>query len=207
MRGDELEMTLYELIGEQHRAGTRLSQSVVRAILEQLLAQLEAVHARDVVHGLIDPGCVRVSLRGDEVVATLEAFERAAQEDAHDNTERAFLSLGELTFVAPETYTGASNRTRLADLYGLGLIACVLLTGSNPYLSLLRPEDGESDRLMRVFQAKLSRSFDPLGVLDGAPWPSAVVSFLRTALARDPASRYRDVASFRMALARALEIV
>lgn len=196
---------LDDLIGELRRSKTRLEPKVLRAILLQLLEQVEAAHARHIVHGYIDPSFVRVERLGEEVRVVLEGFERAAAAVAHDDPERPFVDLRQMTFAAPESFSWSAGR--MADLYSVGVIACVLVVGVNPYLRLIQPGDGSERGLLRVVEAKVAADHDPVAGLDLSGWPSAMASFLRTATAHDPLRRYRDAAAFRLGLERAFEVV
>src|SRR5262249_20070338 len=93
--------------------------------------------------------------------------------------------LGTPAYMPPEQAGGEIGRIdERADVFGLGAILAVILTGQPPYVG----KDGETVRLMAV-RGQLA---DCLGRLDGCGAEPGLVALARRCLAFDPAGRPRN---------------
>jgi tetratricopeptide (TPR) repeat protein len=90
--------------------------------------------------------------------------------------------MGTPAFMSPEQAGGETDKLdERADVFGLGSILCVILTGHPPYVG----ETGETVRFLAV-RGKLDAAF---GRLDGCGADPELVGLCKRCLARDPADR------------------
>lgn len=124
LRGRDLkaEVETWEGIGPTER-GER-----ARQILLQITRALEYVHRRGLVHRDVTPGNILVAPDG---VAKLTDFGVAKEHGAAELTAHGEL-LGTIAYVAPEQISGREVDAR-ADLYGLGAVLYLMLTGRRPF--------------------------------------------------------------------------
>jgi hypothetical protein len=158
-------------------------------ILEQLLSAMAYAHARGIVHRDIKPDNVFVTPDG---VVKLADFGIASLASDSALTQAGTI-MGTPGYMAPEQVTGEPVDAR-ADIFAIGVLAYEMLTGKNPF--------GASDELPTttiiyriVHQAPPEI---PAGALSGVPVDMRQV--LGAALAKDPADRFPDAASFLAAL-------
>lgn len=155
-------------------------------VLTQVAAALAAVHEVGLVHCDLSPRNVMVAARGGRLEAKVLDFGIARSVDLADRGGQK----GELrgfanpAFSAPELLAGADVDAR-ADIYSLGTLAWLLLTGTMPV------EESDRDRAIEAVRA---------GRL--LPWPGApgvprpLVRLVRRCLSLDRAQRpasIRDV--------------
>lgn len=114
--------------------GGALSISDGREVIRQLAAGLAAAHAQGIIHRDLKPANVLCETSSGRV--RLTDFGVAAVRDAAGaETTRLTVQgqlLGDVAYVAPEHLLG-EELTELADVYSLGVIGYVILTGDTPY--------------------------------------------------------------------------
>ncbi|MDO7866999.1 serine/threonine protein kinase [Nocardioides jiangxiensis] len=146
----------------------------------ELIAQVGAgighLHHAGLVDGALGPRRVLVAEREGRVVATLRD---AGILPALLGTSALFGTQKQeaLDYGAPELHHGGEPTVR-ADIYSLGCLLWLALTGRTPYPTYVGHRAAEVPQVAG----------------DGAV-EEAVNAVLRTALAKDPAARYRDVAA------------
>lgn len=123
--------TLHFLLMEQ-----RMSGREAKKILRQLCSALHVLHANGVVHRDIKPK--NVILRGDEAVLIDFDASRIFKEEQSDDTE----ILGTVGYAAPEQY-GISQSDKRSDIYSLGVLLNIMLTGKHPSVELARGRLGQ----------------------------------------------------------------
>ena len=101
------------------------SQQETRAIVAQICQGLWALHSMDAVHRDVKPE--NVILRGSQAV--LIDFDAARLHKPELDTDTQIL--GTAGFAAPEQY-GMSQSDIRADIYALGILINVMLTGEHP---------------------------------------------------------------------------
>ena len=102
-----------------------LSPRQARNITRQLCSALWVLHSRGAVHRDIKPD--NVILRGDEAVLIDFDASRIFKDEAEGDTR----VLGTLGYAAPEQF-GIAQSDERADIYALGVLLNVMLTGKHP---------------------------------------------------------------------------
>ncbi|MDQ6695958.1 MAG: protein kinase [Actinomycetota bacterium] len=155
------------------------------AIGEQVCDALSVAHRGGLVHRDVKPANILLSDDGRVLVAD---FGIAKAAEAADIT-RDGLMVGTAKYVAPEQVEGGPIDAR-TDIYALGVVLYESLCGRAPFTA-----DSETATAL----ARLQR--DPLRLRQiRASVPRSVETVVLRALAREPAGRFPDAASFRAAL-------
>ncbi|MCA9519844.1 MAG: serine/threonine protein kinase [Myxococcales bacterium] len=160
----------------------------LRRLLWQLLDALGVAHEAGIVHRDLKPDNILLQrIRGrDDWVRVLD-FGLAKFIDEGRSTSRI---VGTPLFIAPEQLA-ADESGPWSDIYSLGLLTVILLSGQNPFAEM---------SLDRIVAAKLSQKGDPLRDLGWTGLGVELRGVLGRAVARDPNRRYRDVEELRRAL-------
>lgn len=191
----------------EHVAGERLGCILERegalparracALVCQILAALDAVHAAGVVHADVKSDNVLVEPGRDGDVATLIDFgiARLADRPALDDDAAERILSGTPEYLAPEVIAGAPT-TAASDLYAAGIVLYELLTGSTPF---------RGDSTAVIFQSHL----DEDAIAPSLRRPDAEISpaldrVVLRALAKTPAMRFASAEKFAIALAAAM---
>lgn len=117
--------------------GALLSQRDAVRITRQLCGALWVLHSLGVVHRDVKPE--NVILRGDEAVLIDFDAARIAKPELPDTADTVVL--GTTGYAAPEQY-GISQTDARADIYSLGVLLNILLTGEHPSRKLARGRMG-----------------------------------------------------------------
>lgn len=107
--------------------GGSLSPKQARKIMRQLCSALWVLHSLGAVHRDIKPE--NVILRGNEAVLIDFDASRIVKGSSQTNTDT--MVLGTTGYAAPEQY-GISQTDPRADIYSLGVLLNVMLTGEHP---------------------------------------------------------------------------
>jgi serine/threonine protein kinase len=163
------------------------------SVIEQVATGLSDAHEAGLVHRDIKPGNVMVRIRGKAVRAYLGDFGIARRMDAA-STRFGSSAVGTPTYMAPELHGGA-EASFVTDVYSLGCLVWVALTGEAPYT-------GQSD-----YQIVAGHVNGPIPQLDGdSPMVQATNRILRLAMAKEASRRYPTAASMRADLQAALRL-
>lgn len=151
-------------------------------VIIQLLEALRAVHAAGWVHRDVKPDNLL-----EEVPETyrLAGFDLAMRADPAPDEDRAIA--GTPHYMAPEMFTGGPIGPQ-TDLFTAGVVLYELLAGKQPYVT---------NDLQQLIDAILHRPPPPLP--PGA-WPAHIEEALVRAMAKNPADRFPDAASMRLAV-------
>jgi tetratricopeptide (TPR) repeat protein len=198
VKGRTLAQQLGDRPGPSHERGRFL------AIFEQVCQAVGFAHAHKVIHRDLKPANVMVGGFGEVQVmdwglakvltGSGRAHPGAAEPEATMGTEirttreqdstytQAGSVLGTPAFMPPEQAGGEADKIdERADVFGLGAILAVVLTGEPPYVG----PDGDSVRLMAV-RGQLA---DCLGRLERCEGEPGLVALCRRCLAFEPADR------------------
>ncbi|MEV1118071.1 protein kinase [Actinosynnema sp. NPDC049800] len=149
--------------------------------LGQVLAEaLAAAHAAGLVHGGVTATNVLFRPSGEPVLA-----------DGGLVARRAFPADPPVDFAAPETVRDAVRDAR-TDLYGLGAVLYLALTGEVPYPG--RMGERAEEHLLRVLGAAVPE-------VTRADLPAGLADLVRALLAGEPEARPTDVAARLAAIA------
>jgi hypothetical protein len=173
------------LFGLLRRRG-RLGMPEASDVLEQVLAGLEAAHAKGIVHRDIKPENILLTRSGVVKLADF-GVARDVRPDATGVTQGP---MGTLLYMAPEQVRGLEVDAR-ADLYAAAVVFHQALTGRF-YLRIAGKDDFQVRQLILRGAPRL----------DLAGQPAWVEGFLAKALAKDPAKRFASAAEMRRALRR-----
>ncbi|HET9626301.1 MAG TPA: serine/threonine-protein kinase [Kofleriaceae bacterium] len=172
----------------------RLAPGEAHRVLRDVTAGLAAAHTAGVIHRDLKPANVLVADDRALIADFGVAYDRRAIDRMLDlDPPRA---LGTRGYMAPEQATGAPIDARV-DVYALGLLGVILLTGQ-------RPPTAATGTISDA-EARAPASLDPAVLLDAAPAGSApaVVALIRDCLAIAPADRPRDAGEVLERLAHA----
>ena len=157
-------------------------------IFGQVAAALDAAHSLGLVHRDVKPGNVLLAA-GDHAYVTdfglaIAHSDHVVQTAPGEAGEFA----GSLDYMAPERIMGGAGDAR-ADIYALGCLLYVTLTGQVPY-----PRDSQSATLFAHIN-------DPVPVPSQvAPELAVFDSILAIAMAKDPRERFATAGEFALAL-------
>lgn len=162
-------------------------------VIEQVASGLSDAHHAGLVHRDIKPGNVLVRRRPGSIRAYLADFGIARRMNA-DATRFSTTTAGTPSYMAPELHGGAKAGPS-TDIYALGCVLWVALTGTPPYQG------------MSEFQLIAAHVREPVPQLEGdSAMVHATNRILRTAMAKEPAERYQSAAEMGSDLQAALRL-
>jgi tetratricopeptide (TPR) repeat protein/tRNA A-37 threonylcarbamoyl transferase component Bud32 len=180
------------------------------AIFEQVCQAVGYAHARDVIHRDLKPANVMVGSFGEVQVmdwglAKVLTASREPPPDADaghteirstrnaDAETQAGSLLGTPAFMPPEQAVGAVDQVdKRSDVFGLGALLCVLLTGKPPYVG-----DAESTRQLAA-RGKLDGAFARLANCGAEP---ELIALCQRCLSAEKAERPADAGEVATAVA------
>ena len=172
----------------------RLALPRLLNICEQVCLALEVAHRAGVVHCDIKPGNIMIEqMPGNpDYVKVLDfGISRVLRDDNRSDRGKREQLLGSFSFMAPEQILGRSI-TPQTDIYGIGTLMYVALTGTFPHT-------GSTDQDL-LYSIVHDTPKDPRAAAPGVDFPDGLVAILRRAMAKSPADRYASAADMRRAL-------
>jgi protein kinase-like protein len=162
------------------------------AILEDVLAALEAAHAEGILHRDVKPGNILLTAQGRAKLADFGVARAPSGAGTVSGLSADGSHAGSLPYMSPEQVRGRGLDAR-SDLYAVAVVWHEMLTGKG-YLDL---------RGRTEFDARLA-ILEEKPKLPIAGIPDGVNKLLADALAKDPAKRPASAAAMRKRLAAAL---
>ncbi|MEU3769292.1 protein kinase [Amycolatopsis keratiniphila] len=157
-------------------SGARLGVPDVLALGAAIASALAAAHGADVLHGGVSPHNVLYRASGEFVLADFGvALRRRFPRDPMYAVE----------YTAPETLRD-DTLSPASDLYGLGAVLYVALTGAPPFPRHTGQQPGE--RILQVLR-------EPVAPIQDPAVPGELAATILRLLAKEPADRPQDVAS------------
>ena len=178
------------------RLGRRLPVREVLTLVDQLLAVLEAAHAKNVIHRDIKPENLFLTKTGTLKVLDFGIARVFESETARPSTTRVGMVLGTPAFMAPEQALARWDEVdRRTDLWAVGATMFALLSG--------RYVHEASSQHEQLIVSATRRAPSLATVSPGVP--AIVSAIVDRALAFERSERWPDAASMQRAVHTALE--
>ncbi|MBW2454752.1 MAG: serine/threonine protein kinase [Deltaproteobacteria bacterium] len=162
-----------------------LSLAAACAVSDPILSALDAAHTKGIVHRDLKPSNIYLALRENELPKVkLIDFGISKFVGATDHAKLTVSGavLGTPTYMSPEQARGEEDVDGRTDLYAVGVMLMLMLTGRRPY------EASNYNEL--IFKIVIEPPDLPDAVLDALPENAGAI--LRRAIAKDPADRYQS---------------
>jgi serine/threonine-protein kinase len=167
----------------RERGALEVDQAV--AIGAAVAEALDAAHKRGLIHRDIKPGNILLTPDGRTLVTDF-GIARAIADASMTTTG---MTIGSVHYFSPEQAAGEEVGPA-SDIYALGIVVYEMLTGRRPF-------DGDS--AAGVALKRLNEPPPPMST-SIRPIPPPLETVVMKALARDPAQRFPDAATFALAL-------
>lgn len=107
-------------------SGGVYTEDGVKRIMANVCDALMVLHANDIIHRDIKPENIMITNNGD-----VKLIDFNASKERREGGEKDTRMLGTVGFAAPEQY-GISQSDERSDIYALGVLINVMLTGEHP---------------------------------------------------------------------------
>jgi serine/threonine protein kinase len=174
-------VTLAQWLRDRPRPGL----DAVRRIVDQVAKGLRALHRLDMLHQDIRPENVMIDQEGTAKIIDLGSVSVAGVIEMAPHAPGWTLQ-GAALYAAPEYFLGERGTVR-SDVFALGVLTYLMLTGELPYGVGIPAANGRAAQRKLVYTP--ARDHDPA-------IPAWVDCSLRKALQIDPRRRYEDVSEF-----------
>ncbi|OJJ48268.1 hypothetical protein ASPZODRAFT_92708 [Penicilliopsis zonata CBS 506.65] len=124
-------ITAGDLFSFLERRGGRLGDIEAAVVVRQILLALEYLHERDIVHRDLKPDNILMTSLADGCRVVLTDF--GCARFVKPRSTRMGTLVGTFEYSAPEVVLSKSGYTKAVDLWSVGCIAAVLLTGGSPF--------------------------------------------------------------------------
>jgi eukaryotic-like serine/threonine-protein kinase len=178
------ELLIGETLQERIKRRGPLDWPSVSLLIEQTLLGLADAHAAGVVHRDLKPSNVFLERRpGDAFRVKILDFgiSKLPAELVDTPLTRPDQAIGSLSFMPPEQLQGAAAVDQRADLYALGTLLFLVLTGELPYVA---------GPLAELLRKKLHAEPRTLHEASGRAFEPALEAWVKRCLSRSPSQRH-----------------
>lgn len=173
--------------------GSPMPYKKATRLLIPIADALGYAHERKIVHRDVKPSNIMLTESGQPMLTDFGIAKMLEEKDATSLTA-AGVGIGTPEYMAPEQGMGQHVDYR-ADIYSLGMVFYELVTGQKPF---------QADTPFAVMMKQMTQTLPrPKSFVPNLP--DEVEQILFKALAKQPADRYQDMASFAMALRKLVE--
>jgi serine/threonine-protein kinase len=187
---------LEDLLWRADCQSKRLPAKLILTAFDRVLGALGYAHERGVVHRDIKPGNIFITREGGGARFDVKLLDFGVAWDLH-NEDGPIDLCGDPRYCAPEQALGESTMDHRADIYATGISLFEALVGEHPF----GDADGDDPASLR---AHCERELPRIASRLPLQWPiatrRAVEVVIRRACEKDPADRFGDAESMRMAL-------
>ncbi len=169
----------------------RPSFEFIASILEQVADALAYAHASAVVHRDIKPDNILLDKESGRALVTDFGIAHAAESGSR--LTQTGIAVGTPAFMSPEQATGERDVDGRSDVYSLGVVGYLMLTGRLPFEAATTPA---------MLVKHVSETPPPIRSVR-ADAPAVLVNILERCLAKRPADRWENALAMRDALRRA----
>lgn len=177
-----------ESLAARLRRDGKLPEDEARRVLAEIADALDHAHRQGVVHRDIKPD--NVLLEDESGRALLTDFGVAKALGKGDTLTRAGSVVGTPHYMSPEQAAGRADIDGRTDIYSLGVMAYAMLAGRLPF---------EGSTAADVLKKHLTQEPPPLRSL-ATTLTDSTVQVVDRCLAKDPAQRWPDARSLKLAL-------
>ena len=179
-----------ESLGARIRRLGKLDPDEVRRILAELALTLEYAHREGVVHRDLKPENILLEINGDTVRPMIADFGVAMRTSYDPPPGELRRSFGTPHFMSPEQAAGETDIDGRSDIYSLGVLGYLMLSGQLPYTG---------DTVQQISARRTEAKHRPLRV--AAPdAPRDLVEAIERCLLPQPDERWRYARELHAAL-------
>lgn len=165
-------------------------------VLAQIADALDHIHRRGIVHGDVKADNIMLSaeIDGARRRRTVQLLDFGLARRPVDNEEHEIS--GSPHYLAPERAAGGAPSVA-ADIYALGVLGFLMLTGTLPY----------EGNLVEVLTAHIERPLPSMTGRRGAPLDGALETLIARAMEKNPKHRHSSAAAFRYELNTVMDML
>ena len=179
-----------ESLGARIRRLKRLDPEEARHVLAELALTLEYAHREGIVHRDLKPENILLEISGDSVRPMVADFGVAMRPSYDPPPGELRRSFGTPHFMSPEQAAGEVDIDGRSDIYSLGVLGYLMLSGQLPYTG---------DSVQKISDRRTEARHRPLR--DIAPWaPRDLVEAIERCLMPSPEDRFRHARELHAAL-------
>ncbi|MFN3316675.1 MAG: serine/threonine protein kinase, partial [Raineya sp.] len=157
----------------------KIEEKFALDLLRQIAEALAYAHSQGIVHRDIKPANFIVNAEGKVKILDFGIAKMVAEESRH--LTKTGMRMGSVYFMSPEQVRGDKDISHRTDLYSLGLMFYVMLTGVYPLESLTSE--------YAIYDAIVNKDFVNLQELKGKVSPTSLF-ILEKCLQRNPQDRF-----------------
>jgi serine/threonine-protein kinase len=177
-------------LGKRIQATGPMDVGDVRRILGEVASALSLAHSRGVVHRDIKPDNILLNKEDGRAMVTDFGIARAISEGADSRLTATGVAIGTPHYMSPEQCAGDRDVDGRADLYSLGIVGYLMLTGELPFSAGTTPA---------LLVKQISEIPTPVE-RKRAGVPEDLARIVMRLLEKDPANRFPDAAALEQAL-------